>query len=146
MSDTEKVVLQALETYKSAVLSKDVDTLMHLYEPDVRVFDTWGVWSYEGAAAWRVAIAGWFSSLKNENCRVTFDDVRIIADLNFASMSAVATYTGMTAQGQDIRSMQNRISWVVKISDRDLRIVHEHTSVPVGFEDMKGILKRGGGS
>jgi ketosteroid isomerase-like protein len=146
VSDTEKLVLQALETYKSAVLSKDVDTLMHLYEPDVRVFDTWGVWSYEGAAAWRVAIAGWFFSLKNDNCRVTFDDVSIIADLKFASMSAVATYTGMTAQGQDIRSMQTRISWVLKISDHDLRIVHEHTSVPVGFEDIKGILKRGGGS
>jgi ketosteroid isomerase-like protein len=146
MSDTEKLVLQALETYKSAVLSKDVEALMHLYDPDVRVFDTWGVWSYEGAAAWRVAIEGWFSSLKNDKCRVAFDDVKTISGSDFASMSAVATYTGMTAQGQDSRSMQNRISWVLKTSGHASRIVHEHTSVPVGFEDMKGILKRGGGT
>jgi ketosteroid isomerase-like protein len=142
MSDTEKLVLRALETYKSAVLSKNVDTLMHLYDPDVRVFDAWGIWSYEGAVAWRVAIEGWFSSLQNDKCRVTFEDVRIISDSDFAAMSAIATYTGMTEQCQDIRAMQNRISWILKTSGHVLRIVHEHTSVPVGYEDAKAILNR----
>ena len=56
MSDIEKQVQRALETYKSAVLAKNADTLMHLYDPAVRVFDMWGTWSYEGAAAWRVAV------------------------------------------------------------------------------------------
>jgi ketosteroid isomerase-like protein len=143
--DTEKVVLRALETYKSAVLSKNVDTFMHLYDPDVRVFDTWGVWSYEGAAAWRVAIEGWFSSLRDEKCRVAFADVQIIGDSGFAAMSAVATYVGVTAQGQDIRSMQNRLSWVLETSGHVLRVVHEHTSVPIGFDDAKAILKRDAG-
>lgn len=40
--------------------------------------------------------------------------------------------------------MQNRISWVLKTSGHVLRIVHEHTSAPVGFEDAKAILKRVG--
>ncbi|OOG51106.1 nuclear transport factor 2 family protein [Rhodanobacter sp. C01] len=146
MSDTEKMVLRALETYKSAVLVKEVDAFMHLYDSDVRVFDTWGVWTYEGAAAWRVAIEGWFSSLQDEKCRVAFDDVKIIDSPGFAAMSAVATYTGISAQGQDIHSMQNRISWVLKTSGDVLRVVHEHTSVPVGFEDSKAILKRAGKS
>lgn len=144
MSDTEKLVARALETYKSAVLAKDVETLLHLYDPDVRVFDTWGVWSYEGAAAWRIAIEGWFSSLGDDKCRVTFDDVQITAASGFAAMSAVATYTGMTAQGKDARTMQNRISWVLRTSGHVLRVVHEHTSVPVGFEDAKAILQRDG--
>lgn len=56
MIDTEQQVLRAVETYRSAVLAKNVDTFMHLYDPDVRVFDTWGIWSYEGAGAWRIAI------------------------------------------------------------------------------------------
>lgn len=146
MSDTEKLVMRALETYKSAVLAKDVETLLYLYDPDVRVFDTWGIWSYEGAAAWRVAIEGWFSSLRDDKCRVTFDDVRVIDATGFAAMSAVATYTGMTVQGEDIRSMQNRFSWVLKTSGHVLRVVHEHTSVPVGFEDAKAILHRDGKS
>lgn len=142
MSDTEKQVLRSIETYKSAVLAKNADTFMHLYDPDVRVFDTWGVWSYEGAAAWRVAVEGWFSSLGAESVRVTFDDVKIIGEPDFAAMSAVVTYAGFSAQGQEVRALQNRISWVLKARGHVLRVVHEHTSAPVGFEDEKAILKR----
>ncbi len=142
MSDMEKQVLRSLETYKSAVLAKNVETFMHLYAPDARVFDAWGIWSYEGAAAWRVAVEGWFSSLGSETCKVMFDDVQIIGDPGIAAMSAIVTYAGISAQGQEIRAMQNRISWVLKLSGHVLRIVHEHTSAPVGFEDAKAILKR----
>ena len=142
MSDTEKQVLRSIETYKSAVLAKNADTFMHLYDPDVRVFDTWGVWSYEGAAAWRVAVEGWFSSLGAESVRVTFDDVKIIGEPGIAAMSAVVTYAGFSAQGQEVRALQNRISWVLKARGHVLRVVHEHTSAPVGFEDEKAILRR----
>lgn len=142
MSDTETQVLRSIETYKSAVLAKNVDTFMHLYDPEVRVFDTWGTWSYEGAAAWRLAIEGWFSSLRGETVKVTFDDVKIIGEPGFAAMSAVVTYAGISAQGQEIRAMQNRLSWVLKTRGHVMRIVHEHTSAPVGFEDAKAILKR----
>ena len=38
--------------------------------------------------------------------------------------------------------MQNRITWVLQASGHVLRIIHEHTSAPVGFEDAKAILKR----
>ena len=143
MSDTEKQILRALDTYKSAVLAKSVETFMHMYDSDVRVFDTWGIWSYEGAAAWRVAVEGWFSSLQDHRCRVTFEDVKIIDGDGVAAMSAVVTYTRMSALGQDVEAMQNRIGWVMKRSGHVLRIVHEHTSVPVGFEDQKAILERG---
>lgn len=142
MSDTEKQVVRALETYKSAVLAKNAETFMQLYDPKVRVFDTWGAWSYEGAAAWRVAIEGWFSSLGGESVRVTFEDVKIVGEKNFAAMSAIVTYAGISAQGQELRAMQNRISWVLKTSGHVLRVIHEHTSAPVGFEDAKAILKR----
>jgi ketosteroid isomerase-like protein len=142
VSDVEKQVLRALETYRSAVLARNAETFMHLYDPEVRVFDCWGIWSYEGAAAWRVAVEGWFSSLGSESVRVTFEDVQILTGQGFASMSAVVTYAGLSAQGQELRAMQNRITWVLKTSGHVLRIVHEHTSAPVGFEDAKAILKR----
>lgn len=144
MSDLEKQVLAALETYKSAVLAKNAETLMHLYAPEASVFDAWGTWSYEGAAAWRVAVEGWFSSLGSELCRVTFDEVQIVDGSGFAAMSAIVTYAATSAQGQEIRAMQNRISWVLKTSGHVLRIVHEHTSAPIGFEDAKAILERKG--
>ena len=144
MSDAEKQVLRALDTYQSAVLAKNVETFMHLYDPDVRVFDTWGIWSYEGAAAWRVAVEGWFSSLGDERVRVTFQDVTIVGEQGFASMSAVVSYAGFSADGQVLKEMQNRISWVFQASGHVLRIVHEHSSAPIGFEDTKAILVRAG--
>jgi len=142
----EKQVRRALDTYKSAVLAKNAETFMHLYDPDVRVFDTWGIWSYEGAAAWRVAVEGWFSSLGSESVRVTFEDVKIMSEPSFASMSAFATYAAFSAQGQELRAMHNRISWVLRSRGHVLRVVHEHTSAPIGFEDAKAILKREGKS
>ena len=84
MSDIEKQVLRAINTYKSAVLAKNVETLMHVYDSEVRVFDAWGKWSYEGADTWRVAIEGWFSSLGGETVRVTFDDVKIVSGQGLA--------------------------------------------------------------
>ena len=142
MSDPEKQVLQAIETYKSAVLAKNVETFMHLYDPEVRVFDTWGIWSYEGAAAWKVTVEGWFSSLGSETVRVTFDDVKITAEPGFASMSAFARYAAFSAEGEELRAMQNRITWVLKARGHVLRVVHEHTSTPIGFEDTKAIFAR----
>lgn len=144
MSDIEKQVLRAIDTYKSAVLAKNVETLMHVYDPEVRVFDAWGTWSYEGAAAWRVAVEGWFSSLGSETVRATFDEVKILGGQGFASVSAIVTYAAMSAQGQELRAMQNRISWVLATSGHVLRVVHEHTSAPIGYEDSKAILKREG--
>jgi len=142
VSDTEKHVLRALETYKEAVFAKDAERLMQLYAPDVRVFDMWGTWSCEGAAAWRVTVEGWLSSLGTERVRVTFNDVQVVAAQGFAAVSAIATYTAISAQGLTLRSLQNRLSWVLRTSGHVLRIVHEHTSAPIGFEDTKAILKR----
>lgn len=144
MNDPEKQILQALDTYKSAVLAKNVETFMHLYDAEARVFDTWGMWSYEGAAAWRIAVEGWFSSLGNETVRVTFEDVKITAEPGFASMSAFAKYAAFSAQGEELRAMQNRITWVLKARSHVLRVIHEHTSVPIGFEDTKAIFMRDG--
>ncbi len=142
MSDTEKQVQQVLEGYKSAVAAKDVEAFMHVYDANVRVFDAWGVWSYEGASAWRVAVEGWFTSLGAESVRVTFEDVQVIAEKESAFVSAIVTYAGLSAEGQELRAMQNRISWALKTRGHVLRVVHEHTSAPVGFDDMKAILHR----
>ncbi len=146
MKDSEKQVLRAIDTYKSAVLAKNADTFMQLYDPEVRVFDTWGIWSYEGAAAWRIAVEGWFSSLGSDTVRVTFEDVKITAEPSFATMSAFARYAAFSAQGEELRAMQNRFTWVLKASGHVLRVVHEHTSTPIGFEDTKAIFKREGKS
>ena len=142
MADFDKSIARILENYKSAVYAKDVRTFIALYAPKVRVFDTWGVWSYEGAESWQLAIEAWFTSLGAERVRVTFEDVQTVGDEDFAVVSAFVTYAAESAKGEQLRVMQNRLSWVLKTSGHVLRIIHEHTSSPVGFEDAKAILLR----
>jgi ketosteroid isomerase-like protein len=142
MAETDKAITRILDTYKSAVFAKDANAFMRLYDPKVRVFDTWGVWSYEGAAQWQMAIEAWFTSLGPERVRVSFDSLQTAGDADFAVVSAVVTYAAESAQGQALRAMQNRLTWALKTSGHVLRIVHEHTSAPVGFDDAKAILQR----
>ncbi len=141
MSDVDKSIARVLRSYAAAVLAGDVEAFIRLYDPRVRVFDAWGVWSYEGSAAWRRAVEGWFGSLGNEKVKVTFDDVQTSAGRECSMVTAVVTYAGVSAEGRELRAMQNRLTWVLRTTD-DLRIVHEHTSAPIGFTDSKAILQR----
>ena len=142
MPDIDKSIDRVLEGYKAAVHTKDVQSFMRLYDPKVRIFDTWGIWSYEGATAWQGAVEAWFSSLCTEKVKVTFDEVQVSGGTDFTLVSAIVTYASLSAQGEQLRAMQNRLSWVLKRSGHVPRIIHEHTSAPVGFEDMKAMLQR----
>ena len=143
MSELDKDVARILSTYESAVFKKDVKTFMHLYDPSVRVFDAWGVWLHEGSDAWQRAVEGWFTSLGAERVKVTFEDVKSWGSKEITSVCAVVTYAGLSATGEQLRSMQKRITWVLRTSGHVVaRIVHEHTSARIGFEDNKAILAR----
>ena len=61
MSVPDKSIERVLESYKASVYAKDVGAFMRLYDPKVRIFDAWGIWSYEGAAAWPTAVEAWFT-------------------------------------------------------------------------------------
>ncbi len=142
MQDLDKTLWRVISAYQAAVQAKDVAALMKLYDPKVRVFDAWGVWVYEGAPAWQLAVESWFTSLGTEKLKVGFDDVQLAGSQELASVSAVVTYAGLSAQDEPLRSMNNRLSWVLKTSGHVLRVVHEHSSAPIGFDDMKAILVR----
>ena len=142
MNDTDKSIGRVLESYKSAVFSRDAEAFMRLYDPNVRVFDAWGIWSYEGSAAWQMAVESWFTSLGTERVKVNFEELQTSSGREMAMVTAIATYAGISAQGEQLRAMQNRITWVLRTTGHVLRIVHEHTSAPIGFDDSKAILQR----
>jgi ketosteroid isomerase-like protein len=146
VSDLDKDIARILGIYESAVYRKDVDAFMRLYDQDVRVFDAWGLWQYEGAEAWRRAVEAWLTSLGTERVKVTFDEVAATVGKDVSAVSAIVTYASLSADGTQLRAMQNRITWVLRTIGHVPRIVHEHTSAPVGFEDMKAILVRGQGT
>ncbi|MDB5978248.1 MAG: uncharacterized protein JWR07_5008 [Nevskia sp.] len=142
MDDSENSVLQVLEAYKAAVLEKDVDAFMRLYDQKVRVFDMWGVWSYEGAAAWQKMIETWFGSLGTKLVNVTVDEAQTTLGQELAVVNAIVTYAGVSAEGEALHAIQNRLTWVLKPEGGAWKIVHEHTSAPVGFDDAKAMLRR----
>ena len=128
--------------YAAAVLAKEPARLASLYAPDVRVFDAFGVWSFEGREAWTRNLEDWLGSIGDESAQAQFDDVRIKAHAETGWLSAVVTYSALDAAGHVLRSMQNRLSWLLKENGERWVIAHEHTSVPVDFESKKAILRR----
>ncbi len=141
MSNPDPHLLRLCEIYIRAVLEKDADAFLRLYDPAARVFDTWGAWSYEDTNARRKVIEEWFGSLGEELVAVTFDRVQTTITSDLASLTARVIYAAISPAGTELRSMQNRLTWVLKPDGEGWKIIHEHTSVPIG-PDLKGLLAR----
>ena len=120
-----------LEEYRDAVHAKDVDRFVAIFADDVRVFDMWGTWSHDGIESWREMAEGWFGSLGDELVRVEFDDVQTSVGEDAAVLSAFVTFAGLSADGEQLRSMNNRLTWGLRKMDGAWKVVHEHTSAPV---------------
>ena len=142
MSEVDPRIVRVCDSYKRAVYEKDVDAFLDLYHEEARVFDTWGIWSFENVGERKGVIENWFSSLGDERVRVTIDRIRSVVVQELATLSARAAYAGLSAAGDELRAMQNRLTWVLKPEGGVWKIIHEHTSVPIGFSDLKGILQR----
>lgn len=142
MSESDVPIARVLEAYQSAVLAKDIDAFMALYDRDVRIFDAWGRWSYDGVEEWRGMVNGWFGSLGSERVVVDFSNVQISGVSGFAVAHAFVRYKGVSSQGVDLRAMDNRLTWILRDRDGTWKIVHEHTSAPLDFESTKALLVR----
>lgn len=134
---------EMLEAYAAAVRAKDVEAFVGLYADDVRTFDLWSVWSYDGKPALREMVGEWFGSLgDDEVVAVEFDEVRTQTGEGVAAVSAFTTFRALSPQGEELRSMNNRLTWVLrKDGDGTWKIAHEHTSAPAG-EGGKVNLRR----
>ena len=142
MNADEAPIVAVLDAYRAAVYAKDVDVLVGLYDAEVRVFDLWGRWVYDGIDAWRGMVEGWFSSLGSERVVVTFDEVRTFVSSNLAVAHGFVTYRGESAEGGASRAMTNRLTWTLGRRDGLWRIVHEHTSAPADFQTSRVTLLR----
>ena len=142
MTDADRPIRQTLAAYQAAVLAKDVEAFVALYADDVLVFDIWGPWSQEGIAAWRAMAAGWLGSLGEERVMVEVDDVRTCVSGDMATLTAFLTFRAIDANGNELRSLNNRLSWVLREHAGRWKVVQEHTSIPIDGATGKGIFKR----
>lgn len=127
---------EMLAAYAAAVRAKDVDAFVGLYADDVRTFDLWSNWSYDGKDALRAMVSEWFGSLDDDELvTVAFDDVRTQTGSDLAAVNAFTTFAALSPDGTELRSMNNRLTWVLrKDGDGSWKIAHEHTSAPAGDE------------
>lgn len=134
-------VLQVLELYKASVYEKDVDAFISIYDSISRVFDTWEVWSFEGIESRHPVIEDWFGSLGDERVRVNFSDVNVVESYDMAILTAVGSYTAISIDNKELRSMQNRFTWAMKLVEGKWKIFHEHTSVPIANDLTAKLLR-----
>ena len=141
MTDADSPIRQLLAGYQAAVLAKDVDAFVGLYTDDARIFELWGTWEHD-IASWREMAKGWFAFLGDGTSVVEAADVRTSVSGDMAMLTAFLTYRGFDAAGQEQRSLDNRLSWVLRQRGGRWQVLHEHTSVPIAHADGKGLLKR----
>ena len=141
MSDTDPPLRDLLAGYQAAVLAKDVDAFVALYADDVLIYELWGTWTHD-IVSWRAMAKGWFEFLGDQRSVVEANDVNITVSGDMALLTAFLTYRAVDASGQELRSLDNRLSWVARQRGGRWQVVHEHTSVPIAHADGKGLFKR----
>jgi uncharacterized protein (TIGR02246 family) len=135
-------IIEVLDAYRAAVYDKNVDAFVAIYGDDVRIFDMWGPqWEYQGIKPWRGMAAEWFDSLGTEKVLVDFDQVRVNRIEDLAFVSAFVKYTAISAEGKTLRSLVNRLTWVLERKDNVWKIMHAHTSGPADANTLKVSLQ-----
>jgi len=133
-------VTTLFENYTSRVLSKDVEGFLELYAHDTLVFDAWGFWELAGVDAWRPMVTMWFESLGDKLCEARFTEVVATVRDDVAFAHAAVRYAEVTADGEQVDSMMNRITVTLEKRDGEWKITHEHTSMPLDMQSAKGIF------
>lgn len=129
------------KTYSDAVLKKDAALFSSIFDDNVYVFDLWQ-WTFEGLPAWRQMAEGWFEWLGTENCLVEFSEIQALESGDLGCANAIVKYTAITQSGKELRSMQNRITWVAVRQKGTWKIIHQHTSGPAARDTLKVSLDR----
>jgi ketosteroid isomerase-like protein len=145
MSQATDPVNNFLMQYAKAVHEKNVDAFVSLYADDLHVFDMWNNWELRGLDAWRRMAEGWFGSLITERVVVTANDVETVIAPDLASGHATLTFTAVSIEGKELRSLDNRLTVALKRVGAAWKVFHEHTSAPIEHGSMQGVIKRTSG-
>ena len=74
--------------------------------------------------------------------KVDFTLLKVIESVNHIIWIGDVKYTALNEENKILRSISNRLTWVIKSSNGNLKIVHEHSSLPINMESFSGIVKK----
>lgn len=132
-----------LRAYREAVFAKDIAAFIAIYDEDIEVFDTWGpAWLYRGLVSWRGMAEQWFGSLGEKRVLVEMEQVQIREMQGAAFVSTIVKYTALSAIGERLHSLDNRMTWLLEPREDGWRVIHEHTSAPADHATLRISLSR----
>lgn len=132
---TDIDVKHVFDRYVAAVKASDLNALMALYTDDVHIFDMMEPFERHGIEAWREMAGAWLGEKgATQDCLI--EDLNVIESGDIAVARAAVRY-GVTMADGTHHTMWNRGTWTLQRIDSDWKIIHEHTSVPLGSEDMQ---------
>ena len=136
-------IIDLLDRYKAAVLARDAEALLALYDERVQVFDQWGAWRCDGREAWRTSVAQWFGSIgSGERVVVEVNDLHADEAPELAAVHAVFRFAAVDDAGRTLRWLDSRMTMVLRRAAAGWAIVHEHSSAPIDHETLKARLQR----
>lgn len=134
-------VSEVLQNYTDAVYEKDVEKFLSGYAQDVHLFDCWNRWEIDGIEEWKTAVTEWFSGLEEGvllRTELTGESIKENAEL--AHVQGNMSFSAVDGEGQELRKMVNRFTFMLEKVDGSWRITHEHSSLPISTEDGKAIF------
>jgi ketosteroid isomerase-like protein len=130
-------VRQLMENLGKAISAKDIDGVMAFYAPDIVAFDIIPPLQFEGAAAYRKNWAEGFAMSRSINFESR--DLSITASGEAAFCHSLTRLSGKMKNGDDYDFWMRRTVCCRSI-DGELKITHEHFSVPFDMESNKALF------
>ncbi|WP_367254385.1 nuclear transport factor 2 family protein [Pseudomonas sp. stari2] len=131
---TQAQIQAIIDTYRQAVMTKDVDKVMTLYADDILSFDAIKALQFKGKEAYR---AHWIACM--EMCPgphiFEFHEIAIETGENIAFAHWVANCGGTNDKGET-QSCWMRATACYRLVGGAWKIAHEHWSAP--FDPMTG--------
>ena len=126
--------------YRQAAWNKDQAAMIGLYAENAVIFDMWDQGYCLQSSEWNKSIEEWLLSLGEEKVQVDFEMITINQSPETGFASAVIRFQAISNDGRVLRSMRNRITLGFSKSGAGWKVVHQHTSAPVGSGDLRAIL------
>lgn len=125
-----------IDAYINAYEALDVEAFLALYADDARVFDSAEPAEYPDKAAWRQQVEGWFGAFEpGREAKCDFVDVEIIEATELAVVNGHVTYSGTIVGTDEQVELEARATFVVQQLGGQWLVIHEHTSIPVEFDE-----------
>jgi ketosteroid isomerase-like protein len=133
----EAQVRQLMDDLGKAMSAKDIDGVMAFYAPDVVAFDIIPPLRYMGAEAYRKNWEEGFAMSQSINFELR--DLSITASGDAAFCHSLNRLSGKMKNGEDYDFWMRRTVCCRSV-DGELKIIHEHFSVPFDMESGKALF------